>query len=59
MGTVFTWLTVCNIYILQSGGGGVICETKHLCRNLSLELLMQGAYAQGGGRNRSIIILIL
>ena len=46
MATVFTWLMVCNVCILQSerGGGGLISETKLPMQEL--ELKMQGG---GGG----------
>ena len=38
-----------NIYILLSGRGGLICETKLLMQELELKMQGGGAYARGGG----------
>ena len=45
--TVFTWLMVYNVYILQSGGG-LIRETKLPLQELELKI-QEGLMCEGGG----------
>ena len=47
--TCFTWLMVCNVYILLSERGNLrIREMKLHVPMHELELKVQGAYARGG-----------
>ena len=45
--TIFTWLMVCNVCILQSEGGGLIGKTKLPLQEL--ELKIQGGLMHEGG----------